>query len=100
VRFLIWQQTVRPDGITEEVLEKLADALANIEESDPAIAGVDIAASLASGTVDVQMCVVAPDADQALARSQAAIRDAIQAIGDLPPGLASTRLLHAEPIPA
>ncbi len=97
--YLIWLQSARPDGLTEDLVAELADALADIEDADPAVSGIDVAASLASGTVDVQMSVVAPDADQALAKVQETIRDAIHAIGDFAPGLPATRL-HAEPVPA
>jgi len=92
--YLIWLQSARPDGLTEDLVAELADALADIEDADPAVSGIDVAASLASGTVDVQMSVVAPDADQALAKVQETIRDAIHAIGDFAPGLPATRL-HA-----
>lgn len=98
MRYLIWLQSTRTDGLTEEVLEDLADALADIEKADGSLSGIDVAASLASGTVDLQMSVVAPDADQALAKAQV-VRAAIEAIGDMATGLPSTRL-HAEPVPA
>jgi hypothetical protein len=96
---LIWLQSARPDGLTEDLVTELADALADIEEADEGVSGIDVAASLAAGTVDVQMSVVAADADEALAKVQQVIRDAIRTIGDFAPGLPATRL-HAEPVPA
>jgi hypothetical protein len=77
--------------LTEKRLSKLMDALLDVETCDKAISDPDLAASLNTGDVDVQMTVEADDVAEAATKALCAIRTAIHAIGDATPGWETAR---------
>ena len=62
--------------------DALAYALAEIEETDPAIEGVDLTSSLAQGWVTASMTISEENLELAVARLIAAVRAAIYPNGD------------------
>jgi len=102
VKYLTVQQ-VRCDGLKscEPRLEPLMDALLDLEEADASIEDPDIAADVSTGSVDVQMLVVADDPSLAMVKAFATLRAAIHAIGDATPGWEmSSAVMHVAPADA
>jgi hypothetical protein len=95
VRYLIWQQVTytAPDDF-EEHIDALMQALLALESTDEAVADAEVAASLATGSADVQMTVEAPSPAEAAVKAQATLRSALHAIGDLTPGWEGTVSMH------
>ncbi|WP_030176931.1 hypothetical protein [Spirillospora albida] len=63
-------------------VEQFLVALANLEDSDPAIEDVDITATLATGDILITMCVQADDLAEAGQKLVATVRSALHEIGD------------------
>ncbi len=100
MKYLTIQQTqyTGPIELFESRLEELADALYDLEDSDPAIHDPDLAARMSDGYVDVQMIVEAEDPAEAMTKALCALRVAIHAIGDATPGWETARaVMHAAP---
>lgn len=66
--------------------DALADALNEIDAADPAVSDTDLTGSLAQGWVIVAMVVEADDPPDAVRKTIATVRAAIQRIGDYTPG--------------
>ncbi|MBE1533285.1 hypothetical protein [Actinomadura algeriensis] len=66
----------------EARVEQFLDALAELEESDPAIQDVDITATLATGDITVNMCLRADDLAGAGQKIVATVRTSLHDIGD------------------
>ena len=63
--------------------DALAYALAEIEDTDPAVTNVDLTASLAQGWVTASMIIERDDLEQAVAKLIATVRTAIYPNGDI-----------------
>jgi hypothetical protein len=63
--------------------DALAYALAEIEDTDPAVTEVDLTASLAQGWVTASMVIDRDDLEQAVAKLIATVRTAIYPNGDI-----------------
>jgi len=57
-----------------------------VENGDDTITDADIAGTLSTGDVDVQMIVKALDPAEAAAKALGAVRAAVHAVGDATPG--------------
>ncbi len=78
----------------ESAFEDLMDQLLEIERQDDEIVDPDLAGSLASGRLDIQMTVEASDPAKAGTKALCAVRTALHTIGGATPGweLADSRL--------
>lgn len=65
----------------EACVERLLDTLADLEEADPSIKDVDITATLATGDIQVNMCLEAEDLGTAGQKLVATVRTALHEIG-------------------
>lgn len=72
--------------LDEARFDALADALYDLDASDPAIEDMDLTASLADRRAVLSMSVDADDPAQAGVKALSVIRAAIHAIGDATPG--------------
>jgi hypothetical protein len=82
----------------DEHLDELMTALLDLEDSDPAIEDPDLAATLTTGVVDVQMSVEADDPADAMVKALCFLRAAIHTIGDATPGWETERaVMHVAP---
>lgn len=98
MRFMVWQTISCAGGtLDEKVMEQVTDALFDLEECDPVISDIDVAASLATGKADVQMAVTADSPQAALEKASATVRAALHAAGYSTPEWESVSL-HAEPV--
>lgn len=77
--------------VDEDRFDALADALHDLDASDPAIEEARLGASLAGGRATVSMTVDASDPADAGTRVLCAVRAAIHAIGDATPGWETAR---------
>ena len=96
---MMWHTEMHLQGsgaIDEARFDALADALAEIDRADPAIQDADLTASLAGGWALVAMDVNADDPADAIRRTIAAVRAAIQTIRDYTPGW--ERLMDLAPL--
>ncbi|MET8985777.1 hypothetical protein ABZW49_10050 [Nonomuraea wenchangensis] len=85
----------------DERLEDLMTALLDHEDADPAIEDPDLAATLTTGIVDVQMMVEADDPADAMVKALCFLRTAIHSIGDATPGWETQRaVMHVAPADA
>ncbi|MBW8484608.1 hypothetical protein [Actinomadura parmotrematis] len=79
----------------QECVDELLEALADLEEADPAIVDVDVTATLTTGDVEVNMCVEASDLAEAGQKLLATVRGALHRIGGDTPGWEkAARLMH------
>jgi hypothetical protein len=84
--------------ITETRFAALADALCDLEDSDPGVEDADLGASLTSGHATVSLTVDAADAAEAGAKALCVVRTAIHAAGDTTPGWETVRTaMHITP---
>ena len=84
-----WQTEMQLRGgglLNDRRFDALADALAELNEADAAVEDTDLTASLAEGWVIVAMVVTADDPADAIRKTVATVRAAIQKIGDATPG--------------
>jgi len=84
-----WQTEMRLCGsslLDDRRFDALADALAELDEADDTVEDTDLTASLAEGWVIVAMVVTAADPADAIRKTVATVRAAIQKIGDSTPG--------------
>ncbi len=84
-----WQteMQLRGSGLLDDCrFDALADALAELDEADTAVEDTDLTASLAEGWVIVAVVVTAGDPADAIRKTVATVRAAIQEIGDATPG--------------
>ena len=106
-----WQTEMQLRGsglLDDRHFDALADALAELDEADAEVEDIDLTGSLADGWVLVAMVTTADDAAEAIRKTVATVRAAIQKIGDFTPGweqvtdLAplSVRPANSEPISA
>jgi hypothetical protein len=106
-----WQTEMQLRGsslLDDRRFDALADAVAEVDQADSTVEDTDLAASLADGWVIVAMVVTADDPAEAIRKTVATVRAAIQKIGDATPGweqitdLAplSVRPVDSEPIHA
>lgn len=72
--------------LSDDRFDALADALAEIDEADPAIEDADLTASMAAGWVTASLVVDADGPEDAVRKVIATIRAAIHQVGDLTPG--------------
>jgi hypothetical protein len=84
--YLVIHEITCTGDLSSERLDGLMNALLDVESGDDAIAEPDLAASLKSGNVDVQMTVEAADPAEAATKALCAVRAAIHAMGDSTPG--------------
>jgi hypothetical protein len=84
--YLVVHQITAIGDLAEQRVDALMNALLEIESGDNEIADPDLAVSLESGHVDVQMIVEAEDPAQAATKALRVIRTGIHAIGDATPG--------------
>jgi hypothetical protein len=84
--YLVVHEITYSGDLTDEMLDALTNALLEVENSDGAITDPDLAASLTTGHVDVQMVVEAADPAVAATKALCALRTAIHAIGGATPG--------------
>lgn len=83
----------------EARLDGLMNALLELAEQDPSIEDPDLAATLTTGRVDVQMTVEAEDPAEAMVKALCTLRSAIHAIGDATPGWETARaVMHVAPV--
>lgn len=81
--------------ISEARFAALADALYDLEDSDPAVEDADLGASITSGHATVNMTVDAADAG---AKALCVVRAAIHATADATPGWETARTaMHITP---
>ncbi|MEV0612879.1 hypothetical protein AB0I81_06100 [Nonomuraea sp. NPDC050404] len=94
-------QQVRYSGELErfdERLDELMNALLDLEDMDPAIEDPDLAATLTTGVVDVQMITEADDPAEAMVKALCFLRSALHSIGDATPGWETQRaVMHVAP---
>jgi hypothetical protein len=94
-------QQVRYGGDLErfdERLDELMNALLDLEDMDPAIEDPDLAATLTTGIVDVQMVTEADDPAEAMVKALCFLRSALHSIGDATPGWETQRaVMHVAP---
>lgn len=83
---VIHEIAYRGDELSQDRLDKLMNALLDVENGDDGITDPDLAAALSTGEVDVQMTVEATDPAEAATKALCAVRTAIHAIGDATPG--------------
>lgn len=84
-----WQteMQLRGSGLFDDrCFDALADALADLDDVDTAVEDTDLTASLSEGWVIVAMVVTADDPADAIRKTVATVRAAIQRIGDATPG--------------
>jgi hypothetical protein len=79
----------RPIG--EKRFEALADALYDLDASDPAVEDTDLGAAVTEGRATVSMTVEAEDPAAAGTKALCTVRAAIHAIGDATPGWETSR---------
>jgi hypothetical protein len=77
--------------IEEDRFDALADALYDLDASDPELFDTDLSASLADGRATVTVTVEATDPADAGTKALCAARTAIHSIGDATPGWETTR---------
>ena len=78
-------------SIDEKRFSMLADALYDLDDSDPEISDTDLGASLTEGRATATMTVEAADPAAAATKALCTVRAAIHAIGDFTPGWEETR---------
>jgi hypothetical protein len=78
-------------AIDESRFDALADALYELDASDPDLSDTDLGASLDEGWATVSMTVSAADQAEAGTKALCAARAAIHAIGDGTPGWETAR---------
>jgi hypothetical protein len=84
--------------IDETRFDALAEAVYDLDETDPDITDADLSASLADGRVTVSMTVEADDLPAAATKVLCAARTAIHAIGDGTPRWEASRgAMHIVP---
>ena len=71
---------------SDEHFDQLADALYELDAADPALADIDVTASLAEGDFFVAMTVDADDLAAAIHKAIAAFRTAMHEVGYGTPG--------------
>ncbi|SNQ46651.1 conserved hypothetical protein [Frankia canadensis] len=81
-RILVELQVVGPLDRLDEVSDLLADALYDLHGADD----TDLGTNLTTGCLHVTMIVEASDLEEAVARSLAATRSAVHAVGGATPG--------------
>jgi hypothetical protein len=86
MKFYVELELTAGKSIDEARFDALADALYDLDASDPAISDTDLGTSLADGHATVSMTVEAEDQGAAAAMVVCATRAAIHAIGDATPG--------------
>ena len=77
--------------ISEKRFVAMADALYDLDASDPEISDTDVGASLTDGRVTVNMTVEAADPADAGTKALCTVRSAIHTIGDATPGWETAR---------
>lgn len=84
--YLVIQEISYGGNLSDARLTKLTDALLDVANGDDTITDADIAGTLSTGDVDVQMIVKALDPAEAAAKALGAVRAAVHAVGDATPG--------------
>jgi hypothetical protein len=103
VKYMTIQQVKYGGDLThfDERLDDLMNALLDLEDMDVAIEDPDVAATLTTGLVDVQMIVEADDPADAMVKALCFLRSAIHTIGDATPGWETQRaVMHVAPADA
>jgi hypothetical protein len=77
--------------MSDHRFDALADALYDIDASDPEITDTDLGAALTEGRATVSMAVEADDPADAATKALCTVRAALHAIGDSTPGWEATR---------
>ena len=80
-----WQTQTQLCGsglLDDRRFDALADALAQLDDVDSRVEDTDLTASLAEGWVNVAMVVAAADAVDAIQKTVATVRAAVQKIGN------------------
>lgn len=77
--------------LSEERFDLLADALYDLDDTDPEISDVDLGAALTEGRATVTMTVEAADPAAAAVKALSTVRTAVHAIGDFTPGWEEAR---------
>ncbi|HYZ52776.1 MAG TPA: hypothetical protein VE733_04600 [Streptosporangiaceae bacterium] len=68
--------------VDDDRFDALADALADVEDTDPAVEDADLGGSLTAQRVTATMVVTADTPDEAVRKTVTVVRTAVQAIGD------------------
>lgn len=68
-------------AVNDDRFDAIADALAEIEDADPAVEDADLTASLAEGWITASMVIEAGSLEDAVAKTLATMRAAIHAAG-------------------
>jgi hypothetical protein len=81
------EMELRAEGAIDDArFDALADALYELDGSDPAVSDADLTAQLEDGRVTASLVVEADDPAAAATKALCAVRTAIHAIGDATPG--------------
>jgi len=85
VKFYVEVELDGQGPISEARFTMLADALYDLDDSDPEVFDADLGASLAEGRATATMTVEAADLAAAATKALCTVRSAIHAIGDFTP---------------
>jgi hypothetical protein len=91
VKFYVEIELDGQGPISDARFTMLADALYDLDGSDPEVLDVDLGASLAEGRATATMTVEAADPAAAATKALCTVRSAIHAIGDCTPGWEESR---------
>jgi hypothetical protein len=91
VKFFVELELDADGAIREDRFDALADALYDLDSSDPELSDVDLGASLTDGRATVSISVEAADPAAAGTKALCTVRAAIHAIGDATPGWETAR---------
>jgi hypothetical protein len=91
VKFYVEVELNGQGPISEKRFTMLADALYDLDGSDPGISDADLGAALTEGRVTATMTVDAADPVAAATKALCAVRSAIHAIGGFTPGWEEAR---------
>jgi hypothetical protein len=96
---MMWNAEMRVSfgsSVDDDRFDALTDAVAHIEDADPAIEDADLTASLAEGWISVSMVIDAGDLESAGQKLIATVRAALHKIGGETPGWESLAALVRE----
>jgi hypothetical protein len=87
VKFYTEMELRAPNGAIDDArFDALADALYELDDSDPDVTDADLTARLTEGRVTASMVIEAGDPAAAATKALCAVRTAIHTIGDATPG--------------
>jgi hypothetical protein len=91
VKFYVEVELAADAPISENRFDALAEALYDLDASDPEISDTDLSASLAEGRATVSSAVEAEDPAAAATKALCTVRTALHAVGDATPGWEAAR---------